>query len=190
MAFLFHFFSHQGNPGAALKQNAIIIILWHPLHFSFNFVDLLTFLLFFLYSSPKVWLWKNHFISIYLDRGSACIFAGTDPEGSENLGTGVLVGFPCCFLDFAVPIYPYPLQCPPPLLPTPSPVVLRGLTSSLSQAQVQGEPPGPSLKDPYPAAFWNIGIRNGNQAVELAFKRMGKCLQISAPRFLSQVRGL
>lgn len=77
---------------------------------------------FFLYPSPKLWLWKNHFISIYIDRGSACILAGTDLEGSEDTGIWVLVGFWCYILDHALAIVSL------------NPLVLQGLTSSHSQA--------------------------------------------------------
>lgn len=122
---------------------------------------------FFLYPSPKLWLWKNHFISIYIDRGSACILAGTDLEGSEDTGIWVLVGFWCYILDHALAIVSL------------NPLVLQGLTSSHSQTQC-----------PFPVAFWNVGIRNRNQA-GVGLRENGKmhphfCSKIS----LSQVRGL
>lgn len=127
------------------------------------------FLLISLYSCLKLWHWKYHSISIYT---AACIFSCTEPEGSEDRGSRVLVGFQCYVLEHGLAILPL------------TPVVLQGLTSSLSQAQVQGDPPGQespvlSLKCSFPVASWNIGISLGVGFLENGKMHRHFCSKIS-----------
>lgn len=107
-----------------------------------------------------------------LTGGAACIFSCTEPEGSEDTGSRVLVVFQCYILDHGLAILPL------------TPMVLWGLTSSLSQAHVQGEPPGqespdPSLKCSFSVASWNIGISLGVGFLENGKMHRHFCSKIS-----------
>lgn len=44
--------------------------------------------------------------------GDACIFAWMEPEGNEDVGIQVLVGFWCYILDYVLVILPLALTMP------------------------------------------------------------------------------
>lgn len=79
-------------------------------------------------------------------------FGAVDPKGNKDASIWFPVKFQCYSLDHA------------PAILTLTPVALQWLTSSLSLAQGQGEPPGQGTSDtapksPFPAASWHRGMR-------------------------------
>ena len=173
----FWFFSINEILGNSLKQNAIIIILLiNPSLLLLEY--LFIFLLLFLRSSPKLWLWK--LFQQHLSWQGICLnFCVCRPKGDKDGGIWVPVEFQrYCLIQALSPsrLDPYGTS---------------GSTSSLSQnpsprRASRPRDTRPILEVSLPCSILEPG--NWELGWESVFKRMGSCILLSAWRLFSQVQ--